>query len=61
MTQTFISPKLLYDQDFLQWKKLTIADLHKGDFNQLDIANLIEEIEPLGKAQKMPLKDRFGH
>ncbi len=52
------SPTTLYDNDFLQWTETTIAQLQNRDFKQLDIANLIEEINSLGKAQKNAFK---GH
>jgi hypothetical protein len=60
MTQALISTKLSsYDSDFLQWTEETIAHLQNGDFKQLDIANLIEEIDCLGKAQKNAFKGQI--
>jgi len=55
MTQALISTKSsnLYDRDFLLWTEETITCLKTGDFKQLDINNLIEEIDSLGKAQKL--------
>jgi hypothetical protein len=43
----------------LLWIEETIAHLHTGDFKQLDINNLIEEIDSLGKAQKNALKGQI--
>ena len=53
------SPTTLYDNDFLQLTKTTIAYLQNRDFKQLDIANLIEEIDSLGKAQKNAFKGQI--
>lgn len=59
MTQTITSPSTLYDRDFLLWTEETIAYLQNGDFKQLDINNLIEEIDSLGKAQKHAFKGQI--
>ena len=61
MTQALISTKSsnLYDRDFLLWTEETISNLKTGDFKQLDINNLIEEIDSLGKAQKSALKGQI--
>ena len=61
MTQALISTKLsnLYDCDFLLWTEETIAHLHTGDFKKLDINNLIEEIDSLGKVQKNAFKGQI--
>jgi hypothetical protein len=61
MTQSLIPTKLptLYDCDFLLWTEETITHLQTGDFKQLDIANLIEEIDSLGKAQKNAFKGQI--
>lgn len=58
MTQTLSPEALLYDHDFLQWTEAMTAHLQNRDFNQLDIAHLIEEIDGLGKSQKNAFK---GH
>ena len=61
MTQALISTKLsnLYDCDFLLWTEEKIAHLHTGDFKKLDINNLIQEIESLGKAKKNAFKGQI--
>ncbi|MEB3308702.1 MAG: DUF29 domain-containing protein [Snowella sp.] len=59
MSQTLISKSLLYDQDFLLWTQATIAQLQNGNFKQLDIVNVIEEIDSLGKAQKNAFKGQI--
>ena len=58
MTQT-ISPCNLYDRDYLQWIDDTVNKLRIGDFANLDMDNLIEEIEDLGRSQKRELNSRL--
>ena len=58
MTQT-ISPWNLYDRDYLQWIDDTVNKLRIGDFANLDMDNLIEEIEDLGRSQKRELNSRL--
>jgi len=42
----------LYDRDYQLWLEHTIAQLKVRDFTNLDLENLIEEIESLGKSDK---------
>ena len=42
----------LYQQDFFLWLETTAQQLRNGQLHQLDLANLIEEIEDLGKREK---------
>lgn len=59
MTQA-IAPKIsLYDRDYLLWTEETVAKLKARDFNQVDIENLIEEIESLGRSEKRELQSRL--
>ncbi len=51
MTQA-ITRKSLYETDFLLWTEETIAKLKARDFDHVDLENLIEEIESLGKSDK---------
>jgi hypothetical protein len=50
----------LYDQDYLLWTEDTVNQLRNKKFYRLDLMNLIEEIEDLGKSQKRELKSRLG-
>ena len=59
MSKILTPEKLLYDHDFLQWTEATIAHLQNRDFNHLDLANLIEEIDGLGKSQKNAFKGQI--
>lgn len=51
MTQT-VNQLSLYDRDFNLWLEETASRLKAGDFGNLDINNLLEEIEGLGRAEK---------
>ncbi|WP_416674371.1 DUF29 domain-containing protein [Egbenema bharatensis] len=42
----------LYDTDYQLWLEQTVAQLREKDFNNLDLENLIEEIESLGKSDR---------
>jgi hypothetical protein len=44
--------KTLYDQDFALWINETVKQLKSGDFSQVDLENLIEEIECLGRSER---------
>jgi hypothetical protein len=63
-----ISPKKLsvtaksnleYDKDFFKWTKTQAGLLRKGNLKELDIDNLIEEIESLGRNDKRALKSQL--
>ncbi|MGB5975233.1 MAG: DUF29 family protein, partial [Nodosilinea sp.] len=45
-------PKSLYDQDYQIWLDNTVAHLQSKNFDALDLDNLIEEIESLGRSDK---------
>lgn len=45
-------PTFLYDTDYQLWLDRTVAQLKAQDFSNLDLENLIEEIESLGKSDK---------
>jgi hypothetical protein len=49
----------LYDVDYLAWIESTVQLLKHGKLSELDIKNLIEEVEDLGKSQRQSLKSRL--
>ena len=60
MSQASIAtPKSLYDRDFYLWIQATAQQLKEGQFNEIDIPNLIEEIESMGRSEKRELKSRL--
>ncbi|MBD2566431.1 DUF29 domain-containing protein [Anabaena lutea] len=51
--------KTLYEQDFYLWIQTTVKLLQEGKLEQLDIQNLIEEIDSMGRSEKKELKTRL--
>ncbi|MFZ9738471.1 MAG: DUF29 domain-containing protein, partial [Prochlorotrichaceae cyanobacterium] len=49
----------LYEQDFLLWSEDTAAKLRARDFENLDLENLIEEVESLGRSDRKELLSRL--
>lgn len=49
----------LYEQDFYQWTQQMAAVLRNSHFDQLDIGNIAEEIESLGRSDRRELKSRL--
>ena len=49
----------LYDTDFYAWTQKQVQLLRQRDLENLDIENLIEEIESLGKQEKRELVNRL--
>jgi hypothetical protein len=45
----------LYQEDFYLWLQQTSKDLSEKNFNNLDLENLIEEIEAMGRSEKIAL------
>jgi hypothetical protein len=49
----------LYDQDFYLWLEQTVKTLREKQFTNLDLDNLIEEIEAMGRSEKREIKNRL--
>lgn len=49
----------LYDRDFMSCCQDTAAKLKRREFHNLDIDNLIEEVESLGRSDRRELKNRL--
>jgi len=49
----------LYDTDFYGWIQNQAAMLRNRDFAALDLDNLIEEVESMGKSEKRELESRI--
>jgi len=49
----------LYETDFLLWTEETVAKLKARDFDHIDLENLIEEIESLGRSEKKEVRNRL--
>ena len=50
----------LYKTDFYAWTQAQANFLRQGKIEHLDMVNLVEEIESLGRQQKQELKNRLG-
>ena len=50
----------LYEQDFYAWTQQQVATLAEHRWEDLDLANLIEEIESLGRQERQELRNRFA-
>jgi hypothetical protein len=48
-----------YQKDFYSWTREQAELLRSGRFDELDIVNLIEEIETLGRSEKRELENRL--
>ncbi|MBD2233876.1 DUF29 domain-containing protein [Phormidium tenue] len=55
-TEIDVKPKSLYDIDYQLWLDETVAQLQSQNFSALDLENLIEEIESLGRSDQRSLK-----
>jgi hypothetical protein len=49
----------LYERDFDLWLQGTIKSLTEGRYMELDIPNLIEEIEAMGRSERSSLKSNL--
>ncbi|WP_055074986.1 DUF29 domain-containing protein [Pseudanabaena sp. 'Roaring Creek'] len=61
MTQALPKPSntSLYDRDLHLWLEEAIAQLKAGDFQNLDIENLVEELEGLAGRDRREIKQRL--
>lgn len=48
-----------YDEDFFAWTMEQARLLRSGGFSQLDIENLVEELESMGRSDKRALDSRL--
>lgn len=55
-----LSQNNLYETDFYAWTQEQVALLRHHQWHQLDLENLIEEIESLGKQQRQELRNRLS-
>jgi hypothetical protein len=53
------SKSTLYERDFYLWLKVTIEQLQERKFSEVDLANLIEELESMGRSEKQALESNL--
>ena len=56
---TAVTNSNLYHEDFYLWIKTTAKQLKDGNFAEIDLDNLIEEIESMGRSEKRALKSNL--
>ncbi|GFE70563.1 DUF29 domain-containing protein [Chroococcus sp. FPU101] len=54
---TQLNYKTLYETDFVEWLETTTQLLRDGKLDQLDINNLVEELESMGRSEKRELRN----
>ena len=54
-----MTPQGLYERDLYGWTQETARLLREGRFEKLDIKNLVEEVEDLGRRERRELCHRF--
>ena len=54
-----IAKRSLYEQDILLWVEDTVAKLKVRDFDHLDLENLIEEVESVGRSERREFLSRL--
>ncbi|OKH33030.1 hypothetical protein NIES2119_24335 [[Phormidium ambiguum] IAM M-71] len=59
LQKAIATPNSLYEQDFYLWIETTAQQLKEGKFDEVDLTNLIEEIESMGRSEKRELKSRL--
>lgn len=50
---------ITYEQDIIAWANEQAALLRAGNFSQLDLENIAEEIEDVGKSEQRELQSRM--
>ena len=48
-----------YDADFFRWTQEQAAFLRNGEWSKLDVANLVDEVETLGRSEKHEIRSRM--
>ena len=56
VTSTQSTTQTLYDQDYYLWIRTTINQLRAGQFSAIDLENLLEELETMGRSEKRAIK-----
>ena len=49
----------LYERDFYLWLQITINLLKEGKFSEINLENLLEELESMGRSDKNALKSNL--
>lgn len=49
----------LYDSDYLRWLAETAEQLRRGQFEQIDVLNLAEELDDMGRSEKRAVESNL--
>lgn len=60
LAKTHLSALNSYETDFYAWTQAQATLLRSQQWHQLDLPNLIEEVESLGKQQRQELRNRLS-
>ena len=55
-----ITPQIGYEQDFYAWTFHNASLLREGKFSEIDIENIAEELESMGRRDKRVLESRLS-
>ena len=58
-SRTRPSTPAAYDADFFRWTQEQAAFLKNGEWSKLDVANLVDEVETLGRSEKQEIRSRI--
>ena len=50
---------ILYEQDYCEWILTTVNLLRQGRFSEVDLDNLVEELETMGRSEKSALESNL--
>jgi len=50
----------LYEADYYRWTQDTSERLRRGEFSEIDVSSLVEEVEDLGKRERSALESRLA-
>lgn len=54
-----LEPATLYDSDYLRWLAETAGLLRSGRFEQIDVLNLAEELDGMGRSEKRAVESNL--
>lgn len=59
LPETSASSTPLYDRDYYLWLEETVSLLRSGELTKLDVENLVDEIEDMGRGEKRSVKSNL--
>ena len=54
-----MTSQTLYEQDYYQWLTVTAEKLRQGKLTEIDVVNLIEEIEDMGRSERKAVRSNL--